>query len=210
MTSIDELKQALDKAATRKERTERAVQIAAIIAEALREVGQDPILVGGAAVEFYTQGGYATADIDMVTPGGTEVISVMEGLGFEKLGKDYIDRKRQIYIEFPSEALKPSERYDILKIGKKSLCIISIEDLIVDRLCAFKFWQSGIDGVNALLLLELGEAAEKRLLQRAYQDDVVDALEAVRKVREESIRKKLSQEQANQLLEAEMRRLKKS
>lgn len=206
MTSIDKLKKSLDLAA-RKKGAERAVIIAAVIAEALRPIDQDPVLVGGAAVAFYTQGGYATADIDLVAPGGAPLIQVMTDLGFKKIGKDFVDNKRKIYVEFPSRSLKPFEQADQLKIHQHTLRIISIEDLIVDRLCAYKFWQSAIDGLNALLLLELGRAEEKRLLKRAEEDDVSDALRAVQQVREEAIRKNLSKPRANRLLEGRMREL---
>jgi hypothetical protein len=207
VNSIDRLNQALNTAALNEDRAERSIHIAAIIAEAFRGTVGEPILVGGAAVEFYTQGGYSTADIDMVIPGGPEVGSIMKNLGFEKLGKDFIDKKRQIYIEFPSNSLKPSERFDVLQVGERSLHIISLEDLIIDRLCAFKFWRSAIDGVNALLLLELGQADQKRLLARAHEEDVHDALEAVQQIREEVIRKKVSTDEANKLLKAWMNRL---
>ena len=52
---LQPLKSELISAAKLKEPAERSIRIAAIIAEALRSIGQDPILVGGAAVEFYTQ-----------------------------------------------------------------------------------------------------------------------------------------------------------
>lgn len=204
---MEDLKKALDAAAKVKERGERAVAVAAVIAEALRQVGQDPILVGGAAVEFYTEGGYSTKDIDLVSEGGEDLIQVMEGLGFEKFGKDFVDKKRNIYVEFPSRSLKPGETAIPVKVGDRSLRLISIEDLIVDRLCAYKFWKSGIDGVNAWLLIEIGVSDEDRLQKRAEMEDVRDALDAVRSAREQIIRKKLSRKKANRLLEQKMREL---
>jgi hypothetical protein len=41
-----------------------------IVSDRLREAGLEPILVGGAAVEFYTAGGYATKDVDLALPHG--------------------------------------------------------------------------------------------------------------------------------------------
>jgi hypothetical protein len=90
-------------------------------------------------------------------------------------------------------------------VGQRNLRIISIEDLIVDRLNAYKFWRSGIDGLNALLLLEMGNPNGPRLLQRARQEDVEDALEAVQRINNEAIRKKLSRKAATFLLEEWMR-----
>lgn len=208
MSSIAPLKKELDAAAKIKNTAERSVTIAALIAEALRSTGRDPVLVGGSAVEFYTLGGYSTSDIDFVADGGTDLWRLMKDLGFEKLGKDFVDRKRRIYVEFPSSHLKPGESYVTIQVDCRPLRIVTIEDLIVDRLCAYKFWKSGIDGVNALLLLELDEADEKRVLKRSFDDDVQDALKAVCSVREDVIRKKLSRKEANRLLEDRMRSLK--
>lgn len=205
MSSLENLKKELEAASGLKESVERLMTIASIVAEAMRSVGRDPILVGGAAVEFYTQGGYSTADIDMVSEGGKDLVRIMSELGFERFGKDYKDNARRIYIEFPGSSLKPSERTDTVAVGRRTLRVISIEDLIVDRLNAYKFWRSGIDGLNALLLLEIGSPDEARLRQRAQQEDVEDALEAVQRINNEAVRKKLSRKEATNLLEGWIR-----
>lgn len=198
----------LAKVAKIKELAERSIRIAAILAEALKKINQDPILVGGAAVEFYTQGGYATSDIDLVAPGGPALIEVMKGLGFEKLGKDFVHQDFNIYVEFPGSALKPNERIQKIKVDSTFLSIISLEDLIVDRLYSFKFWQSGIDGYNAMLLFESGPLDEEHLLNRVREEEVGDAFQAVKEIREEVIRKKLKKDQGNKLLSKRMKALK--
>ncbi len=208
MNSPNKLLKELAGAASLKDPAERGVSIASVIAEALRTVGQDPVLVGGAAVEFYTQGGYSTDDIDMLTEGGPELVGVMESLGFTKFGKDYVNEGQKIYVEFPGRSPQAKERDIRIKIGGRYLRIISIEDLIVDRLAAFKFWQSAIDGLNAMKLLEIGEADEDRLEERAGQEEVRDALRSIEELREEVIRKKIPPEQANLLLKKKMRALK--
>ncbi len=48
-------------------RVKRQAGIAAVITKALESLGIKPIVVGGSAVEFYTQGQYATADVDFVS-----------------------------------------------------------------------------------------------------------------------------------------------
>lgn len=44
----------------------KALGVIAVLTEALEPEGIRPILVGGVALEFYTLGGYATKDIDLV------------------------------------------------------------------------------------------------------------------------------------------------
>lgn len=207
MSLIAEWKKELDGLSKLKKGPEKTLLIASVIAEALQSIERDPILVGGAAVEFYTLGKYSTADIDMVTDGGKDLAKLMLDLGFEKIGKDFVDRKRGFYIEFPGSHLGAGEKVRLVEVGKRHLRIISIEDLIVDRLCAYKFWQSGIDGVNALLLLEQPVIDSVRLIARCHAGNVEDALKVVKFVQEQAIRKKLSPQKVSNLLESEKKKL---
>lgn len=191
----------LKTAAKEKSLARRGVKIAAVIAEALRSVGQDSILVGGAAVEFYTEGGYATKDIDMIAAGGPDLWRVMEELGFQRRGKDFINEKLEIYIEFPGEMLGAGRISNVLDVDGMPLRIISVEDLIVDRLCAYKFWKSGMDGLSALLLLESGRCDRGRLKKQAKKEAVLDALDYVEKLYEQVVRRKLSKKRASQLMQ---------
>lgn len=190
----------LQKAASEKNLARRGVKIAAVIADALRTVGQDPILVGGAAVEFYTEGGYATKDIDMVAPGGPDLMEVMKQLGFKRRGKDFIHNQLEIYVEFPGEALGGERHSILLDVDGIPLQIISVEDLIVDRLCSYKFWKSEIDGLAALLLLESGNIDSNLLSAQAKKEDVEDALLWIQKIFEEIFRKKLGKKKASKKL----------
>lgn len=172
-----------------------------LISQALEEVGHRPILVGGAAVAYYTQGAYVTADIDFVTPHSQALIKRMQDLGFEKFGKDFVHPELDFYVEFPGSELGPTEAFQVSEFTKVPVRVISLEDLIVDRLCAFKFWHSALDGVNALLLLEQEGFEETRLISRAKEEKVLDALKDLRVFYEKSIRLKLSKKKTNQLLE---------
>lgn len=200
LKNLNKLQSLLKKASEEKELAKRGIKIAAVIAEALRQIGENPVLVGGVAVEFYTEGGYATKDIDMVAVGGKPLQAVMQELGFERRGKDYLNKNLQIYIEFPSEALNASEKYDEVDVDGIPLRIISIEDLIVDRLCAYKFWRSFADGLAALLLLELGKIDSARLKIQAERREVLDALETISKIYEEAFRKKWSRKEVTKRL----------
>lgn len=206
---LDKIRHDLEQVMRRKISPDRTLHLALLISEALQQIQRHPILVGGAAVEYYTEGEYVTADIDMVTDGGEDLRDVMVRLGFERHGKDFVNNHYQLYVEFPGSQLGPEERWMALDVGGQQLRIISIEDLIVDRLNAYKFWQSSIDGVNALLLLEQPDIDENRLLDRCRQDHVADALEVVKEIKEQAIRKKMNPKKVSDLLEAEKKKLKK-
>jgi hypothetical protein len=111
-----------------------------------------PVVVGGAAVELYTGGAFTTGDIDLVgavTPGAARAL---KKAGFERQGCHWILEAAQIFVEFPGEALDPGEVASWLEFEGHRLRVISVEDLLVDRLGAWENWQSAVDGVNALFL----------------------------------------------------------
>lgn len=197
LKNLDSLKKRLSLAAKEKDSAKRGVKVAAVISESLRTINQNSVLVGGAAVEFYTAGEYTTGDIDMTAFGGQELWALMKELGFEKRGKDYIHPKLKIYIEFPSASLRRGELSDSLDIDGMQVDIVSIEDLLIDRLCSYKFWNYGQDGLAALLLMESGPLDEKRLKKRAKEENVLDALNYLQNVYEEIVRKNLSKKDAS-------------
>ena len=61
-----------------------------------REVAQEgirPVIVGGQAVEFYTAGGYATQDIELVARDTSGIGRVLERWGFRKSSEPRICRR---------------------------------------------------------------------------------------------------------------------
>ena len=181
--AINELKMRLRKALEIKRLPDRHLEIVAIITEALEPHRIKPILVGGAAVEFYSCGGYVTSHIDLVAPGGRELAETMRALGFLKRGKDWVNDELELSIEYWADALGPDEEYADFQYQGLRLRILSIEDLIVDRLCQYKWWKSAIDGVNVMLLLESAiPYDDKGTIRKGKREDVYDALQGVKKL----------------------------
>lgn len=181
--SINQLKLRLRKAHGIKRFPERHIEIIAILAEALKPHQLKPILVGGAAVEFYTRGGYTTGDIDLVAPGGRALAETMRALGFLKRGKDWVNDELEICIEYWADTLGPDEEFNEILYRGQRLRIISMEDLIVDRLCAFKWWGSTVDGVNVMLLLESSMGYDDKVtIRKGKREDVYDALQGIKKI----------------------------
>jgi hypothetical protein len=141
-----------------------------------------PVLVGGSAVELYTGGAYTTGDLDFVGDVSTKVRNVLIEAGFVKLGKNWIHEEAKIFLEFPSSSLREGEREAVLNLGRFRIRIVSPEDLLVDRLAAWKHWESPIDGVNSFLLYRAQSKSfdEDHLEKRTTMERVQDALEAVR------------------------------
>lgn len=139
------------------------------------EAETTPVLVGGAAVELYTHGAYTTGDIDLVgtvTPGAVRALAAA---GFERHGRHWIHEPAQVFVEFPASALDPEEASSWLEFASQKILIVSAEDLLVDRLGAWEYWQSSVDAMNALLLWRAHKERldvvrlEKRIKQAGWQ-----------------------------------------
>jgi hypothetical protein len=129
-----------------------------------------PVLVGGAAVELYTLGAYTTGDVDLVGTVTPRAARALEGAGFERHGRHWIHEPAQVFVEFPGTALEPDEQTTWLEVEGRRVRIISVEDLLVDRLGGWEYWESSVDGVNALLLLR----AQKERIDFARLERRVD------------------------------------
>jgi len=208
--NIEELKNELKEAAKIKEYPERHIKIVLVIKKALADFMIEPVLVGGGAVEFYTMGAYTTGDIDLVAPSGKDIVERLKLFGFEKKGKNFVSNKLNIFLEFPSGSLSPDEKYNELDIDGEKIRIISIEDLIVDRLNAFKWWGSTIDGVNSLLLLnsKIVNINKKQLEIKIRAHDLMDAYRGIVEMWKDIQDGKLDMAKASQSIAELGRRLK--
>ena len=148
---------------------------------------QIPVLVGGAAVEILTGGAYTTGDLDFVGWVPARVARQLEKSGFRKSGRHWIHDRAQIFLEFPGDALAAEERAVRREVFGHDIVVISVEDLLVDRLGAWAYWKSGIDGANAFLLYRAcrDEIDEGRLARRASEAGFEVALRALQMFNEE-------------------------
>ena len=140
-----------------------------------------PVLVGGGAVELYSGGAYRTADLDFVGSLGEEGRRRLEAVGFRRQGRHWIHEEHQLFFEFPGAHLEEGESAAVIEVGEYSVLVIGLEELIVDRLAAWQFWDSEVDAVNALRLQQ-GSADEldpTRLREIAESHGVTSALAAL-------------------------------
>jgi len=119
----------------------------AIVADRLREDGMEPILVGGAAVEFYTAGGYSTKDVDLALPHGAMTDAAFSDLGFAKEGRYWYRDDLDLLFEAPAPAGLPGEDAPrtVVEIDGLRVVILGIEDLVIDRLRGAVHWNSDED-----------------------------------------------------------------
>lgn len=124
------------------DRLERHLRAAAAITGELATMGLRPVVVGGSAVEFYTRGAYATADIDLIVPGLAEVAEVLQGLGFERRGPSFVHPDVPVVVDLPPEPLAgDGGRLSVVDVGGRPVYVIGLEDLVADRLRAAAYRQ---------------------------------------------------------------------
>ncbi|MFQ5816024.1 MAG: hypothetical protein ACE5G7_05955 [Candidatus Hydrothermarchaeaceae archaeon] len=139
-----------------------------------------PIIVGGSAVEFYTRGRFETRDFDII--GDYKKLDKYLILkGFERKGRHYY--KHGILIEIVAPFT--SERVKTIVIGKRNMRIISLEDLIVDRLSACVHWGSVRDCEQAEFLFGFYKKNldRKYLRERAKEEGVYGELTRISRLK---------------------------
>lgn len=168
----------------------KSLKAVAILTELLKDKGIKPILVGGRALEFYTLGGYATKDIDLVINGREYAKEALEKMGFKKLSgeRHWYNTDLDLAIEIPDEYLAGStDKLTSVEIDNMHVFVIGIEDLILDRLAAAKFWESSQDAEWAIKLTALHfndidfEYLKKEALQRQVEDILITTIHKSKK-----------------------------
>jgi hypothetical protein len=162
----------------------RALFVALLSEEMTRRGAEQPIVVGGEALELYTQGRYTTGDIDI--KGQKETLEAVLGdWGFVKEGRVWVSGEYDLYIDWLGgsldEGAEAERRTNSIAIAPGlEVRVISFEDLIVDRLCAAKYWNDSDSLMWAKILLEIliktGGGDFAYLMGRADKENVADLL----------------------------------
>jgi len=141
---------------------DQQVTLAALLSALFRERGMDFILVGGATVQFYTQGEYQTKDIDVILRGDTkeDIEDIMQTLGFKRT-TNYRHFENPLFafsVEFPPSPIQVGSRtitkVSVIRTTEGPLEIIRIEDIMMDRIIAFVEWKDSRSFDQARLIWE--------------------------------------------------------
>ena len=146
------------------------IELAVVVAQHLKHRDIRVVLVGGLAVEIYTENQYLTDDIDMVDISYQKpavLKAAMSELGFTKQGRVYRNSSTDIVVEFPSAPLAVGD--ELIKdqtnieteFGKIS--ILFAVDVIKDRLAAYLHWKDQQSLIQALCIMLCHEIAPKKI-----------------------------------------------
>jgi hypothetical protein len=101
------------------------------------------------------------------------LIKVLEEMGFSKIGRHWFYTK-DVGIEIVGESIEGRRVNEILHEGKP-IRVISIEDLIVDRLNACKHWKSQYDCEQAQVLVgAYSEKLDWEYLQKRMKEEDIE------------------------------------
>ncbi len=177
----ERLKQAL----ALKDETERKLAVVSVIDEQLRRIEWRAIVIGGLAVEFWTDGAFTTTDVDLYLPHGPAVDDLLAELGFAKEGRHWILREHDLFVEAPASF--PAEEEEVseveLSTGDRVL-VLSVEDVLIDRLHQFVAGGHRDVAEQAMTLLSSDELDRARLSQRARSERLSNALVALERLLE--------------------------
>lgn len=162
----------------------RRLSALSVVAAAFRDCGHELILVGGAALEFYTRGGYATRDLDVALPSGPDVDRLFDRLGFEKVGRYWVHEDLDLLVEAPAAPGVPDAVTPFLdlEVDGRRLRILGVGDVLLDRVRAALHWRSDEDARWAVRLAELHRDALPwdRLLDACDGEGEVEAITRLR------------------------------
>lgn len=139
------------------------------------------VLVGGTLVEFLSGGGYRSWDIDLV--GNRDALrSLLVEAGFEEDVRGFVHKGWNLVLDVSTKPLRPTEQVVEFEVEGLRIPAVSIEDAIVDRLLAAKFWRSETDWEQALTLYEANKERirAKVLSSRAQANEVLDFVEKLK------------------------------
>lgn len=126
-----------------------------------------PIVVGELGLEIYIQGSYTTGDIDIKADSET-LEEILKNWGFIKKGRIWFNDSIDIYVDWLGSQLDEGPEAEkrvnsiILDEGLE-ITVISIEDLIIDRLNAVKWWKDEDGLLWAKVLIKIKEATGESL-----------------------------------------------
>ncbi len=180
---LEQLRGELLEVAATGDPTERLLEVAAIISDALRGLGIEPVVVGGLALAYWSDSAFATGDIDVVMERPPGFSERLEALGFRQDGRVWLLEAGSVAFEAPSEALEPGDRAESAELpsGRRVL-ILSPEDLLLWRLREWVYWGALSGFRHAAHLLSSDVVDQGRLDRRAEEEGLGFALIELRRV----------------------------
>ncbi len=165
---------------------EAALRVFARLSEAMKAAGYSrPILVGGAAVEFYSKSAINTGDFDLCTPRQDVLEAEFVKAGFIRpLGagqslRGWIHPELKMGFEIvastPLDGAFDSDTLVLVEnLDEGDFVILSVEDLIADRMGQYASGTAPEHLEQAQILFSLHTSIDKPYLERRIRHETMD------------------------------------
>jgi hypothetical protein len=158
--------------------------IASVFDDYEARTGFRPILVGGAAVEYYTAGDIVSGDFDIIAANETAFADAMLGHEFRRedraghLKRGFYHERLDIGVELVSGVLfdgrTDRDRIGVIMVeGRPRVHVPPIEDLIADRLAQYEASDKHDDEMlcQARILFQVAESVDSAYLKRRIEEE---------------------------------------
>ena len=141
-------------------------------------------VVGGSALEIYTQGDYVSGDADIVAESEKMLTDALQSWGFHREGMYWVHPEfRDLFVQFVGRYYSGSENLTrIVDTLYGSVRLGAIEDLVVKRLVGARHWDRPEMFAEAeLAVRRFGREMDWKYVEaQAKKEGVVDLVERVR------------------------------
>ena len=123
-------------------------EVAAFVAEQLRQSGINVVLTGGSCVSIYTDNRYRSYDLDFIEEVRSprkKIVASLRGIGFQEKSRYFIHPDTPFFVDFPSGPLaigdEPVREVVQIEFATGSLRLLSATDCVKDRLSNYYHWK---------------------------------------------------------------------
>lgn len=132
----------------------RHLHFCALLSRELGGPGPQLIVVGGSAIELYTEGEYVSGDIDVVGD-RAHIERVLRDWGFDHRNREWYSKEWKLAVDIVNDLTgmtgsRSRVRTLVTEFGPVQLA--AVEDLIVKRLTSAKYWSIPSDREHAAIL----------------------------------------------------------
>ena len=144
--NVDRIQAALSLIEQETDLNARAVLLAGLVSELFRERGFEPVVVGGSAIEFYTDGAYMSGDTDICWTGGRnptpdergEIMSQIPGAQ-RKGTRSWV--VAGLWVDLLGELTTyGNNRHGVLQTPTGEVVMLTVEELLAERVFAARKW----------------------------------------------------------------------
>jgi len=123
-------------------------EIAAHVAEHLRQSGINVVLTGGSCVSIYTDNRYQSNDLDFIEVGRSsrkKIAGILSEIGFQERDRYFTHPDTPFFVEFPAGPLaigdEPVHKVAQMEFSTGTLRLLSSTDCVKDRLAHYYHWK---------------------------------------------------------------------